>query len=350
MALLELPRMDIDALSPEPFPLPDRLQRAYQSQIADKPESARLALLVAAAEDSGDLALVLRVLGELGSTVEGLAIAEQSGMLTVAGQSITFHHPLKRAAAYRIAPFTQRLAVHAAIAAALTDQPDRRAWHLAAAAAGPDETAAAALEAAAQRAHCRTGIATAATALERAARLSPDSADRVRRLLLAVEAAAEAGQPERALRLADEIDGSLTEWPSGRARLVHVRARVELARGSLREAHTLLLRSASYVAYVAPGQAAESLIHASVAAWISGNLHGITEAQAAIAELALGPEHEKLLAVLEGPIGLHSDDPAEGVRRVRALLRSGYTSEPGGRSRWRCRRPTRARSTTGVRS
>ncbi|WP_169811183.1 AAA family ATPase, partial [Nocardia amamiensis] len=188
LALLELPRMDIDALSPEPLPLPDRLQQAYQSQIAGLPDSARLALLVAAAEDSGDLSLVVRVLAELGSTAEALAVAEQSGMLTVAGQSITFHHPLKRAAAYRTAPFTKRLTVHAAIAT-LTDQPDLRAWHLAAAATGPDETAAAALEAAARRAHCRTGTATAATALERAARLSPDPADRARRLLLAVEAA-----------------------------------------------------------------------------------------------------------------------------------------------------------------
>ncbi|WP_280373377.1 AAA family ATPase [Nocardia abscessus] len=325
LALLELPRMDIAALSAEPLPLTDRLQLAYQAQIADQPESVRTALLVAAAEDSGDLTLVVRVLLELGSTIEAVGAAEQAGMVTVTGQSIAFRHPLKRAAAYRIAPFTQRLTVHAAIAAALTDQPDRRAWHLAAATTGPDETVAALLEATAQRANHRTGTATAVTALARAAGLSPDPADRRRRLLLAVEAAADAGQPERALRLADEMDGSMTPWPSGRARLALVRARIEVERGSLRAAHALLTGAASDIASIAPDQAAESLIHAAMAAWIAGSLREMSDAHTAIAALPLGRRAEKLLAVLEGPIALHSSDPARGVRLIRALVRSRCT-------------------------
>jgi len=75
---------------------------------------------------------------------------------------------------------------------------DRRAWHLAALAEGPDEQVAAELEAAARQARDRGSAAAMSAAYERAAALSPDPAARGRRLALAAEAAADAGQLPRA--------------------------------------------------------------------------------------------------------------------------------------------------------
>jgi hypothetical protein len=59
---------------------------------------------------------------------------------------LQFSHPLVRSAIYHCAPFAQRAAAHRQLAGALHDQPDRRAWHLAAAALHPDEHVASLLE------------------------------------------------------------------------------------------------------------------------------------------------------------------------------------------------------------
>ena len=77
---------------------------------------------------------------------------------------------------------------------ALHDQPDRRAWHLAAAALHPDEHVASLLEATATQAQRRGGAAAAALAMERAAELSPDPEDQARRLVAAASAAVPTGQ------------------------------------------------------------------------------------------------------------------------------------------------------------
>ena len=87
-----------------------------------------------------------------------------------------------------------RAAAHRQLAAALGDQPDRQAWHLAAAVLHPDERVASLLEATADQAQRRGGTAAAALAMERAAELSPDPEDQARRLVSAASAAVTAGQ------------------------------------------------------------------------------------------------------------------------------------------------------------
>ncbi|HJY54833.1 MAG TPA: LuxR C-terminal-related transcriptional regulator, partial [Streptosporangiaceae bacterium] len=109
---------------------------------------------------------------------------------------LRFSHPLVRSAIYHAAPFAQRAAAHRQLAGALHDQPDRRAWHLAAAALQPDEHVAALLEATAAQAQHRGGAAAAALAMERAAELSPDPADQARRLVAAASAAVPTGQAD----------------------------------------------------------------------------------------------------------------------------------------------------------
>src|SRR4029077_17804136 len=129
-----------------------------------------------------------------GPTARTLAPAEQLGLVKVDRAGVRFSHPLVRSAIYHGAAFARRAAAHRELANALHDQPDRRAWHLAAAALKPDEDVAALLEATAAQAQYRGGAAAAALAMERAAELSPDPANQARRLVAAATAAVPTGQ------------------------------------------------------------------------------------------------------------------------------------------------------------
>ena len=200
MALIELAKVVADdpaasrRWAAEPLPPTERLRAVISSRFAALPEQARAALLLAAVADGPDLGAAARRGG--GSDAQALAPAEQLGMIKVDQAGVHFSHPLVRSAIYHSAPFAQRAAAHRQLAEALHDQPDRRAWHLAAAALPPDEQVAALLEATANQAQRRGGAAAAALAMERAAELSPDSEDQARRLVAAASAAVPTGQAD----------------------------------------------------------------------------------------------------------------------------------------------------------
>jgi DNA-binding CsgD family transcriptional regulator len=177
--------------------------------LAELPPQTRDALLLAAAADSADRDAVTRA--GLGLDPAVLAPAEEAGLVSVDTAGVHFRHPLIRSAVYHRAPFASRAVVHRRLADLMHDRPDRRAWHLAAAALRPDEDIASLLAATSVPAQRQGGPAARALILERAARLSPDPANRARRLLSAAEAAVSGGQTEwardlaaRALLLADE--------------------------------------------------------------------------------------------------------------------------------------------------
>jgi DNA-binding CsgD family transcriptional regulator len=178
----------------EPLPLTDRLTAVLTSRYAALPEPARAALLLAAVADGPDLSAAATAVS--GPGAQTLAPAEQLGLIKIDRTGMQFSHPLVRSAIYHSAPFAQRAAAHRQLAGALPDQPDRRAWHLAAAALQPDEHVAALLEATAAQARRRGGAAAAALAMERAAELSPDRADQARRLVAAASAAVSTGQAD----------------------------------------------------------------------------------------------------------------------------------------------------------
>ena len=200
MALIELAK--VIAADPaasrrwaaEPLPLTDRLNAVITSRFAALPGQAQAALLLAAVADGPDLGAAAS--RGAGPDARAFVPAEQLGLVRVDRTGLQFSHPLVRSAIYHSTPFAQRAAAHRQLAGTLHDQPDRRAWHLAAAALGPDEQVASLLEATANQAQQRGGAAAAALAMERAAELTPDPGDRARRLAAAASAAVPTGQAD----------------------------------------------------------------------------------------------------------------------------------------------------------
>jgi DNA-binding CsgD family transcriptional regulator len=198
LALIELARVIAEdpaasrRWAAEPLPPGDRLTAAIAARFDALPASARAALLVAAVADGPDLRAAAG--GVFERDAQALAPAERLGLVTIDKTGLRFGHPLIRSAIYHSVPFSLRAAAHRQLAAALGNQPDRQAWHLAAAVLHPDESVAALLEATAAQAERRGGTAAAALAMERAAELSPDPEDQARRLISASSAAVTAGQ------------------------------------------------------------------------------------------------------------------------------------------------------------
>ncbi|MFD6725603.1 AAA family ATPase [Streptomyces sp. NPDC060131] len=171
-----------------PLPLTDRLERIFAARLDDLPASTTRALLLLAAMDGVDSAIAAPT-GPPHADDDAWPPAERAGLVRRTGRGVRFRHPLVRSAVYHAAPFDARRAAHLALAGMLRDEPDRRAWHLAAASSRPDAAVSAELERTAGRARRRGGYAAAAKALQRAAELAPRREDSAR---LLVEAAATA--------------------------------------------------------------------------------------------------------------------------------------------------------------
>ncbi len=173
----------------------------------------------------------------LGLSLDDLEPAESTGLVSLVDAKLEFRHPLVRSALYQAADAGERRRAHAAVAAALGDD-ERAAWHLAAAVVGAHDAAADALERAAETARKRSGFAAAAAAYERAARLSEQKSDRVRRLAAGADAAWLAGRSPRALALIEEALAH-TDDPLQRGALLHTRGTIEHFAGDTRAQWTL---------------------------------------------------------------------------------------------------------------
>ena len=176
LALLELSAASGD------FSRSQRLQATFGARIAELPALTREVLLMAALEGTGSLAVLERA--SRTDILDALAPAEAmalgaGGRGKVAGFVPSSPYPL---GCCRAAHAAEQRHAHRNLAAALSDDPERRAWHLANTVVRPDEQVAASLEEAAHR-RLRQGDPTGAvTALTRAAELSPTDASRARRL------------------------------------------------------------------------------------------------------------------------------------------------------------------------
>ena len=197
LALLELPsaldhdqRADFTTL-PEVLPLTERLKELFTARVRALPDRCRLMMLLGVLGGTTDVAH-LRTAGGDTCDLDDLAPAQDDRLVQVNATRLTFRHPLIGAAVVDASSERDRRWAHGALAE-VVDAPERRVRHLAGSAAGPDATIAAGVDAAA-RALLRQGDAIGAVAaLTRAAELSPDPADRGRRLAEAAYIGAEAG-------------------------------------------------------------------------------------------------------------------------------------------------------------
>ncbi|WP_143737521.1 helix-turn-helix transcriptional regulator [Microbispora sp. GKU 823] len=266
LALRESARLLTPAQRAGREPLPDPLpggNRLFGDRVAALSEGARLTALLAAVES--DLGLVLRAADRLGAGEAALPELESAGLAGVAGTHVRFRHPLIRSAVYEAGSPAQRREAHAVLAE-LSDG-DRRAWHLAGAALGQDESVAAALARAAELDRDRGGYGAAATALTRAAELTPEPLVRARRLKDAAVAAWLGGRPGQAESLLAEACEFAGADAALHMEIAQLRGRFELNSGDAAEAVRIL----------ASGDTLEMLADASEAAAYVGDTEAIIE-------------------------------------------------------------------------
>lgn len=196
-------------------PLTARLERAFARRVKALSDHVHVATVVAAANDTDELAEVVQATEALTGSTRGeklLMAAVEAGVLVIDDPKVHFRHPLVRTACYQSALPSQRRAAHAALAEVLTDSPERRTWHRAASIVGPADDLAAELEAAAASATDRGVAQVAVAALTRAAQLSGSEAERGRRLTAAAELAFEADLHAKAADLLNQaVASALTE-------------------------------------------------------------------------------------------------------------------------------------------
>ena len=251
LALLEL-ALDTSRVSTEPagmpLPVPDAIAGAFARRVEGLDGQAHQLLLLIAAADGVEIAVLERAAASLSIDIDALAKVEATGLVRVAGGRADFNHPLGRSAIYtRGGPQALREA-HRALAGAMPDRDrDRRAWHLALACVGTDSAAATALEQAAARAGMRGGYAEAAAAYERAAELLAEDERRAELLLAAAEACWSAGFAERAVELLDRV-GTLDGDGRLAVRGGHLRGRIAARRGPVMSGYTLLRAAAERAA------------------------------------------------------------------------------------------------------
>jgi DNA-binding CsgD family transcriptional regulator len=332
LALLELPRGLSPAQLAGGFGLPGarslsgKIEEAFINRLEALPENTQELLLLAAADSTGDPALLWSAAEQLGITDAVLSPAESARLLEVDGR-VRFRHPLVRSAVYRAATPHQRRRVHRALSEA-TDaraDPDRRAWHLAEATASPDEAVAAELERAADRAQARGGLAAAGAFLERATSLTLDPERHAERALAAAQTNYEAGALDEALALLDVADAGA----HGELEL----ARVDLLRGQIafaarrgRDAPPLLLKAARQLEAVDRTLARATYLEALSAAMFAGRLvggGGVVEVSKAALAGPPPPEPPRPPdLLLQGLAVRFTDGPAAGAPILKEALRA----------------------------
>jgi DNA-binding CsgD family transcriptional regulator len=328
LALLELPRGLTPAAMAGGFGLTGALPRAEGTEdgtqevvryrIEGLPAEVRLLLAAAAAEPTGDPALVWRAAATLGLDSEAITQAFKWGLLEIDGR-LVFHHPLARSAAYCAASPEDRRRVHEALAAATNADfdSDRRAWHRARAATDTAEEVALELEGSAGRARIRGGAPAAAAFLERAAGLTAEPKRRAQRELAAAQAKHDAGAHDSSLDLLARAEsGSLNDTELAHAALL--RAQIVYAQNRGNEAAPLLLRAARRMQALDGGLARQTYLDALGAAHFAGRLSvpgsGILDVAEAARE---GPKPEREATasdlLLDGLTAINLEGYAVGV-------------------------------------
>jgi len=273
LALIELgPEARRALLAPhDALPIATSVERAYLRRADGLSADARRVLLLLAAAGAPDAGLVRRAAASLGIGPDAVDEAEAAAALILQrADRVEFVHPLARASIYHAASPGDRRAAHRALARAMTaaDDPDRRAWHLAAGASGWDAEAADALEAAARRARESSGYAAAAGAWAESARLTEADDRRAERLFQAADNYWLGGR-------AEEAEASLTAArvlaPSDLQVEIDILAgHIAMRRGAVREGYRTLVAAAEAVEPRDRLQAIRVLADAAVSSFGAG--------------------------------------------------------------------------------
>jgi DNA-binding CsgD family transcriptional regulator len=329
LALVELPRgLTSSQLAggfgvPAAAPMHTGIEESFQRRVAALPRDARLLVLIAASEPTGDATLVWRAAEALGIPESAAFAAESSGLIAFRPH-VAFRHPLVRSAVYRAAGAVERSVVHQALADATdpTTDPDRRAWHRAQASVMPDEDVALDLERSAARAQARGGFAAAAAFLERSSALTVEPARRAGRALAAAQAKYQAGAVDEAVALVEQAEiGPLDVVQCAQAEVLRARIAFAANRGS--DAPPLLLAAARRLEPLDAPLARETYLDALTAALFTGRLAGATDTrQVATAALAAPPASEPrpVDLLLDGLATLFAHGPAAGTPPLRQAL------------------------------
>jgi hypothetical protein len=271
--------------------------------------AARRLLLLAAADGTGRLAVLRRAAAALPDPgpIPDAALDELRTLLVTDGPTVAFRHPLVRSTVYHATGPAERRAAHLALAAALEPEPveeDRRAWHLGQAADGPDETVAAELEHAAERATHRAGPAAAASALFRSAQLTPPGPNRVRRLVAAAATSWHGGDAVRAAQRLDLAERTDKQSSSARTDIAMLRALIELRTGDPADALRLLRCVGPHALHDRPPTAIELLMLFGEACYHAGDAEAWREVTDTVEHLPLtGDDPDLALLRLTRAVG-----------------------------------------------
>jgi DNA-binding CsgD family transcriptional regulator len=204
----------------EVLPIPHDVERLVGMRIERLSGSGREAVLAAALHGAPSAAVVEQAADRL-----GLEEAVAAGVLLGDGDGLRFAHPLFAEAAISLTPGRRRREMHLRLAALLEDR-EARAQHVALGASEPAAEVAETVDGAAQLARRRGAIASAAALAEHAARLTPgDDLDAIaRRTIAAALWWTDAGDMRRSRALVEPLLATLP--PGGlRAEALSAKAR-----------------------------------------------------------------------------------------------------------------------------
>lgn len=331
LALIDLGRgftarqLSDSSIAPVPVPVGQRLESYYLGQLEAIPHDAQLWMQVAAAESTGDAALIAEAAARLGLPADAASEAERAG-LAVVRDTVEFRHPLARSAVYNSMIAAERRRVHGALrdVAGELGREELAVWHAAAATVGTDAAVAERMESAADAAGGRGGTASRARLLTRAADLTPDGPARDGRLLAAAEAAAGAGAARLALDLLDRLDAERLD-PVSLGRMLSLRALLALFVADPRGVTTgasVMLRAAELFHDIVPELEQRTLVRAFelalTAEWAMQDvtLDELGHRLAAGSAVADGP-----LSIALDALGAHMLRPyEEAVPKMRAVI------------------------------
>jgi DNA-binding CsgD family transcriptional regulator len=169
----------------EPLPVPGNVRGLVRARLERLSPSTRTLLLAAAALARPTRPLLARLEQPIEPALDE-ALAAGIIELSPGGERVRFAHPLFASVHYEQAPLAERRWIHGRLAAVVEDL-EERARHLALASSGCDEDVAVQLDAAAHSAAGRGAPRAAAELCDLAARLTASSGERGRRVLAAAE-------------------------------------------------------------------------------------------------------------------------------------------------------------------